>query len=64
MAAFWGCPVKRKDCEDAEEQAANDIDGVMEHAIDRGNREEQTRQPVKNSEPFKMCCSPTTPQET
>ena len=52
MAAFWGCPVKRKDCEDAEEQAANNIDGIMKHAIDGSNRVEQARQPVKYFEPF------------
>ena len=58
MAAFRGYDVKRKYCEDAEEQATNDIDGVMEHAIDGGNREEQACQPVNNSEPFKIAAPP------
>jgi phosphopantetheinyl transferase (holo-ACP synthase) len=40
MTAFWDYPVKCKDCEDAEEQASNNINGVMKHAIDGGNREE------------------------
>ena len=58
MAAFWSCQVKRKDCEDAEEQAGDDIDGVVEHAIDGSNGEEQARQPVKDSELFKMFAPP------
>jgi hypothetical protein len=30
----------------------------MKHAVDRGNREEQKSQPVKDFEPFKMSASP------
>ena len=56
--AFSAYPVKRKYCEKPEKHPSHNIDGVMKHAVDRGNRQEQTSQPVKDFHPFKMGAPP------
>ncbi len=55
---FYVHQVERQHCENPEEQPSNHIDGVMEHAVDSGNRQEQTGQPVGDFHPFKMRASP------
>jgi hypothetical protein len=51
-------PVKDDDCKDPEEQPPKNIDGIMKHAVDCGNGQEQAGQPVKDFHPFKMRASP------
>ena len=50
--------MKREDCETPEEHSSHNIDGIMKHAVDRGNRQEQKSQPVKDFHPFKMGAPP------
>ena len=39
IRAFSVYPVKRKYCENPKEQPSNNIDRVMKHAVDGGNRQ-------------------------
>jgi hypothetical protein len=56
--AFYVHPAKRKYRENPEKQPSNNIDGIMKHAVDSANGQEQKGQPVKNFHPFKMRAPP------
>lgn len=51
-------PVKDNYCEYPEEQPSNHIDGIMKHAVDSGNGQEQEGQPVNDFHPFKLRAPP------